>query len=128
VTSQKTLDQNRCGLCLNSLDRNMPAKMVGGTKIILESKSQMPFMLPWRIQRADPGPPFETFDADVSRTLAACLPEDYLNGSRLLGWVPLHWPLPEEIVRCRLWELGRYYSRPQRLRWFLVRWFGRKKA
>ena len=99
--------------------------LVGGAKIILESKSQMPFMLPWRIQRADPGPPFETFDADVSRTLAACLPEDYLNRSRLLGWAPLHWPLPEEMVRSRLWELGRYYSRPQRLRRFLVRWFGR---
>ena len=101
---------------------------VGGAEIILESKSQMPFMLPWRIQRADPGPSFETFDADVSRTLASCLPEGYLNRSRLLGWVPLHGPLPEEIVRCRLWELGRYHSRPQRLRRFLARWFGLSEA
>jgi hypothetical protein len=102
--------------------------LIGGTETILESKSQKPFMLPWRIQRADSGPPFETFDADVSRTLAACLPEDYLNRSRLLGRVPLGWPLQEEIVRGRLWELGRYYSRPQRLRRFLSRWFGRWEA
>jgi hypothetical protein len=99
--------------------------LVGGAEILLESKSQMPFMLPWRIQRADPGPSFETFDADVSRNLAACLPEVYLNRSRLLGRAPLKWPLPEEIVRCRLWELGRHYSRPQRLRRFLARCFGR---
>jgi hypothetical protein len=99
--------------------------LVGGAGIILESKSQMPFMLPWRIQCADPGPPFQTFDADVSRTLATCLPEDYLNRSRLLGSVPLSWPLPEVMLRCRLWQLGRYYSRPQRLRRLLARWFGR---
>ena len=102
--------------------------LVGGTGIILVSRSQMPFMLPWRIQRADPGPPFETFDADVSRTLAACLPEHYLNRSRLLGWAPLRWPLPEEMVRCRLWDLGRYYPRTQRLRRFLARWFERSEA
>src|SRR5271154_794862 len=45
--------------------------------------SQFPLMLPWRVIANSPGP--QTFNADISRALAALLPEDATNRSRLSG-------------------------------------------
>lgn len=54
-----------------------------GSVIMLTSDSQHPFMLPWKIEMG--GTAHQTFNADISRSLAAILPNKTANRSRLLG-------------------------------------------
>ncbi len=100
-------------------------RMTGGTEIVLESKSQKHFMLPWWIRRTDTQARFRTFDADISRALAAILPRVYLNRRVLLGEAGLGEVLADWVVTHRLRELGRQYKLPGRLERFvnrLIRW------
>lgn len=47
------------------------------------SASQFPLMLPWRVITSTPGS--QTFNGDISRAVAALLPENATNRSRLTG-------------------------------------------
>lgn len=87
-------------------------RTAGEAEIVLESKSQNHFMLPWWIRRTDKDTRFMTFDADISRALAAILPEGYLNRGVLLGKAGLGEDLARSVVTDRLWELSKQYKVP----------------
>jgi hypothetical protein len=105
----------------DSPEMEVRLRMTGGTEFVLESKSQKHFMLPWWIRRTDTRARFNTFDADVSRALAAILPEGYLNRRVLLGRAGLGEDLAQWVVEGRLWELGRQYKLHRRLWRILAR-------
>ena len=80
-------------------------------------------MIPWTIRGPDGSAPIQTYNAEVSRAMAACLPIGFLHRARLLGHAGLMGTLPEQVVRGRLRELGRSYTILRRLRRRLNRWF-----
>ena len=94
-----------------------------GNEIVLESKSQKHFMLPWWIRRTDTRERFQSFDADISRGVAAILPKGYLNRERLLGNAGLLGVLAEHVVESRLCELDREQKPHRRLARLLGRAF-----
>jgi hypothetical protein len=53
----------------------------GGGQWICSSNSYYPFMLPWKVNRGDNEE--STYNADISRAIAALMPEDSLNRNRL---------------------------------------------
>ncbi len=90
-----------------------------GEEVLLESKSQMIHMLPWRIRMPGAVGPFETFEVEVAHALLACLPEGFLNSPRLLNQHSLFGPLADHLLRSRLWRLSRDHSLYQRIQRFL---------
>jgi hypothetical protein len=54
-----------------------------GSDATVSSNSQQPFMLPWKIELGDAT--HITFNANISRALAAMLPEKTVNRTRILG-------------------------------------------
>jgi hypothetical protein len=54
-----------------------------GTRIEARTSSEFPYMLPWHLQNDSKG--IDAYNADVSRALAALMPENSTNRSRLSG-------------------------------------------
>ncbi len=54
-----------------------------GSKATVRSTSQYLFMLPWKVTRS--GKTFETYDANISRAVAAVMPKKATNRSRIAG-------------------------------------------
>jgi len=62
----------------------------GGGRWVCSSESYYPFMLPWKVNRGDEEE--TTYNADISRALAALMPEGSVNRNRLTdeelkGWL-----------------------------------------
>ncbi len=60
-----------------------------GAVVSVFSSSQKLFMLPWDVER--PGSRWSTYDATISRALAALLPNTFLNRQRVLGENMAYW-------------------------------------
>lgn len=70
-------------------------ELLNGSKIKVSSEQQPEFMLPWKITRS--GRTILSYNADIARALAALLPENGCNRSRLSG-VDLRQDLAEKVI------------------------------
>ncbi|GMO22310.1 MAG: hypothetical protein Ta2B_01170 [Termitinemataceae bacterium] len=79
---------------VGSLDDNysafqMTVSYKNGKHIIIESRAQLQFMLPWKIYgtltSATPITPAQTYNTQLSMAIAALLPDNFVNKDRIAG-------------------------------------------
>lgn len=76
----------------------------GGGQWICSSNSYYPFMLPWKVNRGDNEE--STYNADISRAIAALMPEDSLNRNRLGDEELKEWLSDAVMMRIKeQWDL-----------------------
>jgi hypothetical protein len=76
----------------------------GGGQWICSSNSYYPFMLPWQVSRGDNKE--STYNADISRAIAALMPEDSVNRNRLGDEELKEWLSDAVMMRIKeQWDL-----------------------
>ncbi len=78
-----------------------------GAKLSVCSDSQHPLMLPWKVGKGETAK--ETYNANVSKALAALLPHDFANREALTSG--------DEYVDGLVGELASYTGSDTKIRW-----------